>query len=270
MLKRLHMIGGDARTPYVLEFLSQWGYRCETYHVPGLPDTFSPSDAEVQCWLLPYPAVRDGKICGTADAVADFLSWVRPGQAVIGGGLCGLRDAGVCIELAEDEQLLWRNAVATAEGAVALTVELLPCALRETSCLVIGYGRIGRILAKMLRALHADVTVSARKERDLAALAAEGFASEHTGAWQAPLSRYRCILNTVPHPVFSDGQIDALGKDCVFLDLASAPYGVTAEQALRLQKRYHRAGGLPGKLSPESAGLYYAQAVRRKLDEEAL
>lgn len=270
MLKRLHMIGGDARTPFALDFLSQWGYRCETYHVPGRPDTFVPSDAEVQCWLLPYPAVRDGKLCGAADSVAEFLSWVQPEHLVIGGGLHTLRGAAVCADIAEDESLLWRNAAATAEGAVALTVELLPCALHEMRCLVVGNGRIGSTLAKMLRALNADVTVSARKERDLAALEADGFPTERTGAWKESLSRYQCIINTVPCPVFSDGQIDSLGKDCVFLDLASAPYGVTPEQALRLQKQYHRAGGLPGKLSPESAGLYYAQAVRRKLEQEAL
>lgn len=274
MNKRVHMIGGDSRTAYAAARLHEWGWNCETYHVPGLPDTFDPKAAAVKDWLLPYPAIREGKITGTADSAEDFLAFLKSGQMVIGGGMQRIRAPMEAVgadvyDIAEDEALLSANAVATAEGAIALAEELLPCTLYKTGCLVVGYGRIGRILSRMLRAMNADVTASARKTRDLAAIEADGLKSEITGAWQLPLLRYRCIINTVPCPVFSDSQLETLHPDGIFLDLASAPYGIKPEQLPRLQERYHRASGLPGKMSPESAGLYYARAVRRKLEQEA-
>lgn len=275
MHKQLHMIGGDARTAYAISRLTEWGWKCESYHVPGLPDTYDPEGTAAHHWILPYPATRDGKIAGTSDTVDTFISWLHPGNVVTGGAMGQIARrilcAGVTIQdVAADEALLMSNAVATAEGAVALAAEMLPCTLYKTNCLVVGYGRIGGNLARILQAMNADVTVSARKPRDLAAIAANGYKSEVTGKWQMPLCRYRCIFNTVPCPVFNAAQIDALGKDCIFLDLASAPFGVAPADIPLLAERYHLASGLPGKMSPESAGLYYAQALRRQLEQEAL
>lgn len=274
MRKQLHMIGGDARTAYAVARLSEWGWKCESYHVPGLADTYEPAKTAVHNWVLPYPAIRNGKIAGTTDEIDDFLLWLQPGNRVIGGAMGKFSErmlaAGATVQdIATDETLLMSNAVATAECAIALAAEMLPCTLYKTECLVVGYGRIGKSLARILQAMHADVTVSARKPRDLAAIAANGFKSEVTGAWQMPLSRYRCIFNTVPHPVFTTAQIDILGKACIFLDLASAPYGIAAADVPLLSGRYHLASGLPGRMSPESAGLYYAQALRRQLEQEA-
>ena len=48
--------------------------------------------------------------------------------------------------------------------------------------LVIGYGRVGRLLAHRLKGLGARVTVSARSFRDLAWIEAYGYCAEHTGS----------------------------------------------------------------------------------------
>ena len=60
------------------------------------------------------------------------------------------------------EELAVKNAAVTAEGAVCLAMEELPYTIDQTPVLVIGYGRIGRLLAKKLGALGAKVTVAAR------------------------------------------------------------------------------------------------------------
>ncbi len=272
MKQQLYMLGGDRRTVYVLTKLTEWGWKCQTHGVPGLPD--APLTA-ASCWLLPYPAIRNGRIPGTDFSLRDLAALLRPGDAVLGGlsdaGAAELQSTGaVVINLAKDEQLLIRNAVATAEGALALAIERTPFTLWGAPCLVIGFGRIGKALAQRLQAMRAVVTVSARKPRDLAIAEACGFATCVTGAWQSGLAAYRCVFNTVPAPVFTEADAQILREDCLVWDLASAPFGLTQEAAALLGQRYQAAGGLPGKLSPESAGLYYAQAVRRYLEQEAL
>ena len=55
-----------------------------------------------------------------------------------------------------------RNAVATAEGAIAEAVLHSDGTLHGAACLVIGFGRVGLALAQRLRGLSAHVTVAAR------------------------------------------------------------------------------------------------------------
>ena len=69
----------------------------------------------------------------------------------------------------------------TAEGAIQLAMEELPITLHGARVLVIGYGRLGRVLADRLAGLKARVSVAARRYADLAWAENCGYGVEHTG-----------------------------------------------------------------------------------------
>ncbi len=76
-------------------------------------------------------------------------------------------------------------------------------------------GRIGQLLSRKLQALGAQVTVSARRSRDLGMIRAMGFRAAVTGQWE-DLSPYRVIFNTVPAPVLSQRDLESTGRTACF------------------------------------------------------
>lgn len=125
---------------------------------------------------------------------------------------------------------VWRrgytaNAPPTAEGAVQLAMEELPITLHGARVLVIGYGRVGRLVAHRFAALGAKVSVAARKFSDLAWAEALGYGVEQTGALVGWLCAYDLVVNTVPARVLSEKELRDLKPGCLVMDLASKPGG---------------------------------------------
>jgi len=147
------------------------------------------------------------------------------------------------------------NAAITADCTLQLAMPMLTTTLRETPTLIIGWGRIGKCLAALLKALDSKVTVAARKHGDRAMLQALGYISKDPAQLQNQLIGYRVIFNTAPAPVISETQIACCRKDCVLIDLASSP-GLTGKQVIW-------ARGLPGKDAPESSGTLIAKTLLR-------
>ena len=98
------------------------------------------------------------------------------------------------------------------------------------------------------------MTVSARKLSDLAWIDAFGYAGLHTNRLAGKLGGFRVIFNTVPHQVFDESLLREVAPDCLLIELASASgFDRKAVESLRLS--YIKAGGLPGKVAPETAAL---------------
>ena len=159
------------------------------------------------------------------------------------------------------------NAVPTAEGALQLAMESTDSTLHNSRCLIIGYGRIGRLLADRLLALGAEVTVSARKYGDLAWIEAWGCHSVQTGALTGQLERFDLIFNTAPALILDGARLRETRKNCVIIDLASAPGGVDLEAAKRLSRQVILAPGLPGKVAPRTAAAAIRDSVYHILEE---
>jgi dipicolinate synthase subunit A len=172
------------------------------------------------------------------------------------------------------EALQMRNAVPTVEGALAIAMQELPVTLYGSEVSVIGYGRIASLLAERLRALGAQVTVYARRERDRLHAELHGMQTgalrlEADGAVDAVWTPHcRVIFNTVPARVLSDHHLQALPADCLVIDLASVPGGVDCPAGEHLGVRCIWATALPGRCFPESAGEILAVTVGELLEEE--
>ena len=179
---------------------------------------------------------------------ADF-GWISPKTTLIGGNLDWLAPAVDRIDLLKDEIYVAENAHLTADCTVRLLGQHLKCQFRDCPVLIIGWGRIGKCLAAMLRNLDAKVAVAARKKADLAMVQALGY----TPVSMDKIPDYPVVVNTAPAPVLGVGE-------GLRIDLASQK-GIAGENVIW-------ARGLPGKMLPQSSGKLIAQAILRHLEVE--
>ena len=210
-------------------------------------------DHTVTHLLLPIPSFdADGRIKGGGD-LSDILCRLPKTVTVIGGNLhCPELAEYETVDLLEDPWYLARNANITAHCALELSLSKLPVTLDKCSVLVIGWGRIGKCLAKLLQGLGARVTVAARKESRRVMIEALGY--ESCSIEKIHTEQYRLIINTVPAMVLPSTPGTGLK-----IDLASIP-GMDGRDILQ-------AKGLPALLAPESSGELIAQAIIRWIKE---
>lgn len=149
---------------------------------------------------------------------------------------------------------IFDNAVPTAEGAVEIALRELPITLMGANCVVTGYGRIAKVLIRLLTAFGAHVKVVARKYGDLAWVYTGGSEAVHISEMSGCLSDADILFNTVPTAILGEDKLKKLGRDCLVIDLASKPGGVDFETAKRLGIRTIWALSLPGKVAPITAG----------------
>jgi dipicolinate synthase subunit A len=162
-------------------------------------------------------------------------------------------------DLLKDPYYLAKNAAITADCALKVSAPLLKSAFADSPALILGWGRIGKCLARMLSALGCPVTVAARKDSDRAILEALGYRAADFPEIPSILTRYRVLFNTVPNlPLHSD-LLDNW-KNGIAIDLASEP-GMQGKSVIP-------ARGLPGKYAPESSGKLIADTILKVLKEE--
>lgn len=271
------VIGGDQRQRCLLRQLHGLGFPASAYRVPDTENSapeLSGCLQDAAILILPMPALTGTETVraeGGGVPLADILDAAEPGVLVCGGMLgpaeAFLRARDISFfDYAKDETLLLQNAELTAEAALPLLLEQLSCPLAGSRILLCGFGRIGKLLARKLRVLGADVTVSARKAQDLELARILGFRRIKTGNWAGALAQYDGIVNTVPAPVVIPEHLQSIRKDCALLELASLPGGFCTEaQAL---PGYLAARGLPGQYAPESAAAIIRSAIFRSLNQE--
>ncbi len=170
-------------------------------------------------------------------------------------------------ELAEDDEVAILNSIPTAEGALQLAMELSPLSLNGSSAAVLGMGRTGTTLARLLWALGCHTYALARRPVDLARALTLGChpVPFHRLTEIAPALDF--LFNTVPALVVDRQVLVALPAHAVVIDLASAPGGVDFAAAGELGRTAVLAPGLPGKVAPVSAGRMLARVVLRRLEE---
>jgi len=285
-MKNFAVVGGDQRCATLSELLAKDG---NTVHAFAL-DKYSLSDAIVKksslaalknkydCVLLPVPLEADQGYLNAPFSInsyllSDIFSLFPAGQRVVAGKVPHtlFEKAGrlgfILFDYLEREEFSISNAVPSAEGAIQIALEKLPITLNSANCLVIGNGRIGKILARYLTGFGARVAVSARKYSDFALIEAYGNRSLHTGKLSGKLGSFDVIFNTVPHMVLDEKLLKELDPKALVIDLASRPGGVDLFSAKDLGIDVVWALSLPGKVAPLTAANTMKRTVYNILDE---
>ena len=268
------VVGGDLRQARLANGLAELGYTVyglffdlDVYVSEQLICTDDMREAlgKSNVIVLPLPATLDGKTVNSMLSTReipldDCIRFAGEGSLITGGMLSEefrqkAEEKGVCTEdYAKREEFAVLNAVPTAEGAVAIAMAERASTVRGSRCLVAGYGRVGRRLAALLKAMGADVSVAARRAGVLAEAAAEGMAPLQISELSAKAGGFELLFNTVPAMIFTEDILRSLKSDCLVIDLASKPGGVDFETAKQLGVRTVWALSLPGKVAPITAG----------------
>ena len=268
--RRFGVIGGDRRQAILARLLEADGHDVRTYGLEGQKAEESAAlekAAEAEIVILPLPLCRgDGVLhCEAAPMpTAELFRRLRPGQTALAGQvkpeqrreaeLAGVR----LLDYFLREELTVANAAATAEGAVQTAMERLDRTLLGMDCLVLGFGRIGKLLAFRLHGLGARVTAAARNPADLAWIRAYGWTALPLHALREhPLDRFGAVFGTIPSPVLDEPLLARLSADCLCVELASTP-GIDLAAAERMGLSCVWGRSLPGRLVPRTA----AEAIR--------
>lgn len=238
----LFPLGSTAACRYAAEFLARSSVTLVDHPTP-----------EVTHLLLDVPSFApNGTLRGGGDIVKT-LQMLPPDTVVIGGNLSHPALAyHTTIDLLKIADFLAQNAAITADCALQVAAPLLSATFSETPTLIIGWGRIGKCLSKLLKSIGSPVTVAARKETDRAMLNALGYDTVDIPDIPKRLPKIRLLFNTVPELVLPKEQL-SLYRNCVKIELASKT-GIESDDVVI-------ARGLPGVHAPESSGRLIAQTI---------
>lgn len=146
------------------------------------------------------------------------------------------------IDYTDNEVFLKKNAYLTAEGAITLYYNEVKETLLNKKVLILGYGRIGKYLSKMLKSLNCDVSVYARRKEIQNEIVLDGYKSV---AFQN--DNYDVVFNTVPTTIINDEF-----KNCICIELANG--FVNKENVIN-------GNGIPGKMFPKTASTIFLDAI---------
>ncbi|MBQ9516046.1 MAG: dipicolinate synthase subunit DpsA [Ruminococcus sp.] len=275
---KVAIIGGDKRMLFAAKAFSESGTEVM---IAGFENLKSLCDILVSDYetalkwadyvVLPIRPVTEGCIAApnakTKLTVTDFSRLI--GEKPV---FCGFNETinstvkGSVYCYSTREEFAVQNAVLTAEGAIEMILRFYENSLNGANVLILGYGRIGKVLARYLSAFGAEVTVAARKPRDRAWIKAFGMNTCDYSLKE--LSEYQIIINTVPAMVLDHKQIDRLCDDVFIIDLASAPGGVDFQRAKERDLTCIHALALPGKIAPAAAGRIIKDTIFNIIKEE--
>lgn len=156
-------------------------------------------------------------------------------------------------DITQEESFAILNAIPTAEGAIQRAMEMTDITIHGSNVLVLGYGRIGKSLSRMLKGIGAKVTVEARKEEDLSWILENGYEQIHLKNLETVLHNQDIIFNTIPHLILDKEKLTKINKRAVIIDVSSYPGGVDFDAAKELGIKASLDLGLPGIVAPRTS-----------------
>lgn len=274
------ILGGDNRSLYLGEYLENQGFKVcyyafnHTECYSSLEEAMNSSDVIV----LPLPFTRDRLTLNTplfdeVVLISDIVALLSSKKMVFGGQLpksfceeLESRNCSYCDYFLLDELAIY-NAVPTAEGVVQVLIEELPITVHGMKCAVLGYGRVGKVLAETLSSLGADVTVFARKQSAFAEIYAASMKYKHFEALTTEINDFDAVINTVPVKILGNAQLSKLNPECVLVEVASAPFGIDFQSAKEKAFKVVKAGSLPGRVAPKTAGEIIGRSILPMIKE---
>ncbi len=165
------------------------------------------------------------------------------------------------IDIMKREELAVLNTIATAEGTIQIAIENTNKILHGSEVLILGFGRIGKVLARKLAGLAVKVTCAARKDEDLAWIQAYGHKATNINSIGENLSQYDIIINTVPHMILTEDRLQYVKNDCLLIDLASNPGGIDKKAVKDKKLKFVWALSLPGKVAPTTSAEFIKDTI---------
>ena len=288
MENNLAVIGGDLRIVKLVEMLANEG---KTVYVIGLEkaenlknidnvifcETISKTVENSKIVIGPVPFTTNAKDVNTPFSdnqitIQELLSNINSKTLIAGAFAENLYEIASSqnielIDLMKREELAVLNTIATAEGAIELAISNTNKILHGSEVLILGFGRVGKVLARKLSGMEANVTCAARKDEDLAWIKAYGYNLTNINTLGENLSKYDIIMNTVPHMILDEKRLQYVNKECLLIDLASKPGGIDKKIVKEKNLKFVWALALPGKVAPITSAEFIKDTVNNILKD---
>jgi dipicolinate synthase subunit A len=277
LIKKISIIGGDVRTIKLIEMLEKDKYEISTY---GLEKNFTipmnkcntlqecVEGADIIIGPIPFSNEEDitTPFGNKKIKIQEFIEAAK-GKIVVAGAIRQdifeqAKEKQIeMIDIAKREEFAVLNAISTAEGAIQIAIKETSKNLHGNNILILGFGRVGKVLAKMLQGIGAKVACEARKNTDIAWIKAYGYEPIELVDLKENLHKYDIIINTIPYVVLEKEELQKVKKDALIIDLASNPGGVNREEVKEAGIKFVWALSLPGKVSPVTSAEFMKQTL---------
>lgn len=275
--------GGDERQLYAADKLKKMGYETAAAGFEKY-DGDVPYKAEraenaylYDAVVLPLPLTRDGEninapFSENKISIKSLSEFIGKGKSVFGGKMSDdikkLFSENKIYDCYSREDFQLLNAVPTAEGIAEIALRELPVTVDGAAVVVFGFGRTGKAIGELFKAMGADVIIGARRASVLTEAEKRGFKTVNISDDFDISEKIRMAVNTVPAEILSEKHLKQL-KGCLYAEAASAPYGTDLEKARAAGVNVILASGLPGKIAPESAGEIIAKTIINTVKEDS-
>ncbi len=275
--------GGDERQLYAADKLKKMGYETAAagFEKYGGAVPYKAESAEnaylYDAVVLPLPLTRDGEninapFSENKISITSLSEFIGKGKSVFGGKMSDdikkLFSENKIYDCYSREDFQLLNAVPTAEGIAEIALRELPVTVDGAAVAVFGFGKTGKAIGELFKAMGADVIIGARRASVLAEAEKRGFKTVNISDDFDIPEKIRMAVNTVPAEIISEKHIKQL-KGCLYAEAASAPYGTDLEKARAAGVNVILASGLPGKIAPESAGEIIAKTIVNTVKEDS-
>jgi len=257
------LLGGDARMAELGRLFWEAGY---SVFMLGWGENLPPwarepePDGRYDAFVGPTPGSRDGMFWNTPMAPNTMpLTEEWPGRCKQ-AWFFGKPEGFSGVDLMGDETFLQKNARLTAAGMVRILLERGEKSPSDEKILILGYGRIGKHLSRMLRSLGAEPTVTLRKEIDRAFAGAQGQTYVEFDRVGNILPEATVIINTIPKLPTGSLPVENIRPDARIYDLAPGSLK-TACPGLEVAD----LPGIPGRFYPMSAARAQFFALRNAM-----
>lgn len=287
MDKNLCAIGGDLRIVKLIEMLAKDEFKVYTYsienaehlkqhkNVEQLDELSDLSGFDVIIGGVPFSSNNVQINNPFSDKVIDIEDLFKSikGKTFIAGHIqenvqkLALKYNIKVIDILEREELAVLNTISTAEGAIQIAMEETSKTLHGNNILITGFGRVGKMLAKMCYGIGAHTYCQARKKQDIAWIKAYGYNPIELSKLTEHLNKFDIIFNTIPAIILKEKQIKNIKKECLYIELASSPGGIEIEQAKKIGLKYILAQSLPGKVAPTTSAEFIKETIYNIFDE---
>ncbi len=286
MIKTFSIIGGDLRIIKLAKMLANETNIVYTYGLERSQELKENNNIKIcknlkeavqnsQIIIAPIPFSSDGINVNTPNSteiikIDDLLTEIKTKLLIAGSIKPEIykqsKDVKI-IDIMKREDLAVLNAIATAEGAIQSMIENTDKILQGSNVLILGFGRISKVLAQKLKGLSVQVTCAARKSEDLAWIKTYGYTPANINNLGNNLKEYDIIVNTVPHILLTDQKLNHIKPECLLIDLASKPGGIDTNYVKEKNLNYKWLLALPGKVAPVTSAEFIKETIYNILKE---
>ena len=268
------IIGGDLRSFFLAKTLSKEKHEVKLYGFEKLEnfkecEKYDEMIRNSNAIILPIPFSKDNKYIhmpfSNQDILIKEICYYLENKIIFVGNIHqDLKEElhkknNKVIDFMQKEEFAILNAIPTAEATIEIILKNTKKILQNSHCLIMGFGRIGKVLADKLKSLSAKVTCIITNQVEKAWAQVYGYETTTIENIQnncTKLKQYDIIINTIPKIIFNE-ELKEFKKETLVIDLASKPYGIDRKIAEQEKLNFIEALGLPRKISTNNISKVY-------------